>query len=173
MGYEGQCDLFIVNQQEEEAWLEQLKRVCIGSNISAYYNFGKLIGKGNFAKVHIARKKVDEQVYAVKTIEKSKLLDKPKNLEALHKEIQILRLIDHPNVIKLYQVYENEIYVHLILEYLRGGELFQFVQRKGVHSEKDASLALKCLLSALAYNHQRNIIHRDLKPENLILVYGL
>ena len=168
-GYQGQCEFFTGNPGEMEAWLEQLKKVTVCGSISAYYNFGKLIGKGNFAKVHIARKKVDEQMYAVKTIEKSKLLLKPKNLEALQKEIQILRIIDHPNVIKLYEVYENDLYIHLILEYLRGGELFQYIQRKGAHSEKDAALAIKCVLNALAYSHKKGVIHRDLKPENLIL----
>ena len=151
--------------------MEQLKKVCVCSNVSSYYGFGKLIGKGNFARVHIARKKVNDQTFAIKTIEKAKLTDNPKNLISLEKEIQILRKIDHPNVIKLYEVYENDMYIHLILEYLKGGELFQLIQRKGVYSEKDAAIAIKCVLSALAYCHQRNIIHRDLKPENLILVY--
>jgi calcium-dependent protein kinase len=153
--------------------MERFKKVCVCANISIFYGFGKLIGKGNFAKVHIAKKKANEQTYAIKTIEKVKLTENPKNLASLEKEIEILRRVDHPNVIKLYEVYENDLYVHLILEYLKGGELFQLIQKKGIYSEKDASIAIKCLLSALAYCHQRNIIHRDLKPENLILVYNL
>ena len=136
-----------------------------------FYGFGKLIGKGNFAKVHIARRKNDNEVFAVKTIDKNNLLVNEKNLMSLQKEIEVLRKIDHPNVIKLYEVYENELYVHLIIEYLKGGELLQLIQRKGVYSEKDAATAIKCVLSALAYCHERFIIHRDLKPENLILVY--
>eukprot|EP01022_Parablepharisma_sp_SALTPOND_P020272 TRINITY_DN363_c1_g1_i1.p1 TRINITY_DN363_c1_g1~~TRINITY_DN363_c1_g1_i1.p1 ORF type:complete len:402 (+),score=38.29 TRINITY_DN363_c1_g1_i1:3023-4228(+) len=150
--------------------MECLKKASICYNISIYYGFGRLIGKGNFAKVHIARRKSNDDVFAVKTIEKVKLVDNPKNLVSLEKEIRILRRINHPNVIKLYEVYENELYVHLILEYLKGGELFQLIQRKGIYSEKDAAIAIECVLSALAYCHERLIIHRDLKPENLILV---
>ncbi len=170
-GYQGQCELYAESREEQEIWAERLKRICICANISAYYGFGKMIGKGNFAKVHIARKKANEQIYAVKTIEKAKIAENPKNLISLEKEIQVMRRIDHPNVIKMYEVYENELYIHLILEYLRGGELFQLIQLKGIYSEKDAAIAIHCVLSALAYCHDRNIIHRDLKPENLILVY--
>lgn len=171
MGYLGEIELFSETAHNRDQWLKYLKQVCISESISNYYNFGKLIGKGNFAKVHLGIGKVDDKNYAVKSIEKSKLADNPKNLAALHKEIQILRRIDHPNVIKLYEVYENDLFVHLVLEYLKGGELLHQIQHKGVYSEKDAAIAIKCVLSALAYCHVRNIIHRDLKPENLILVY--
>ena len=86
------------------------------------------------------------------------------------KEIEILRQINHPGVIKLYEVYESELYIHLILEYLQGGELLSHLQSKGVYSEKDASALIKCVLEALEYCHARNIVHRDLKPENLIIM---
>ena len=86
------------------------------------------------------------------------------------KEIEILRQINHPGVIKLYEVYESELYIHLILEYLQGGELLSHLQSKGVYSEKDASTLIKCVLEALEYCHARNIVHRDLKPENLIIM---
>lgn len=79
-------------------------------------------------------------------------------------------MINHPGVIKLFEVYENEQFIHLVLEYLKGGELFQMLQKKGQYSEKDASVAIKSILEALNYCHCRNIAHRDLKPENLILV---
>ena len=109
--------------------------------------------------------------YAIKTIEKKKILESPRNMVAVRKEIEILRRIDHPHVIKLYEVYENELYIHLVMEYLKGGELLAHLKDKGVYSEKDASLLIKRVLEALAYCHARNIVHRDLKPENLIIVY--
>jgi len=164
-------DFYTTMKPMRDEWMIKFRKNAVCSNISVYYGFGKLVGKGNFAKVHIARRKIDDKMFAVKTIEKAKLLENSKNLISLQKEIQILRRIDHPNVIKLYEVYENDLYVHLILEFLKGGELFQLIQRKGIYSEKDAAIAIKCVLSALAYCHERNIIHRDLKPENLILVY--
>ncbi len=66
-------------------------------------------------------------------------------------------------------MYESEFYVHLVMEYLNGGELFQQIQTKGFFSEKDASTILRNILSAIAYFHKKNIVHRDLKPENMIL----
>jgi serine/threonine protein kinase len=87
----------------------------------------------------------------------------------LVKEIEILRLLDHPNIIKLIEVYEDETHVHLVLEYLNGGELFEHISRVGTFLEADAINLIKCLLSALSYAHSLGIIHRDLKPENLIM----
>jgi len=92
---------------------------------------------------------------------------------SIQKEIMLLRKMNHPNIIKLYEVYEDEAYVHLVLEYLKGGELFKYLQNKGLYSEKDASLAIRLLLEALDYCHSINIVHRDLKPENLILRYNI
>jgi serine/threonine protein kinase len=84
-------------------------------------------------------------------------------------EIDILRAVDHDHVIKMAEVYESEKYIHLVLEYLEGGELFERIKSKGLYSEKDASAVMKNLLLALDYLHQKGIVHRDLKPENLIL----
>ena len=84
-------------------------------------------------------------------------------------EIHILCLLRHPRVIRLYEVYESLNYVHLVLEYLKGGELFEKIRSKGNYSEADAAKVMKRLLEAVAYCHQKNILHRDLKPENIIL----
>ena len=119
----------------------------------------------------MAERKSDKKKYALKTIDKSKILENPRNMAALGREILILRKISHPNVIKLFEVYENCLYVRLVLEYLEGGELLHHLKSKGLYCEKDAAEAIKCLLEALHYCHSHNIIHRDLKPENLILVY--
>lgn len=80
-----------------------------------------------------------------------------------------MRALDHENIIKLFEVYESEQNVHLILEYLQGGELFQRIKNKGSYSEKDAATALRSILQALDHMHSRGVVHRDLKPENLIL----
>jgi len=81
----------------------------------------------------------------------------------------VLRAVDHENIIKLYEVYESDRYIHLIFEYLEGGELFERIKDKGLYSEKDAMMVMKNFLAALEYIHSRGIVHRDLKPENLIL----
>lgn len=84
-------------------------------------------------------------------------------------EIDVLRSIDHPNVISLHECYETTKYIHLLLPYLSGGELFEKIKSKGLYREGDARPVMKNFVSALEYLHARNIVHRDLKPENLLL----
>ena len=80
-----------------------------------------------------------------------------------------MRKLEHENIIKLYEVYESDNHVYLVLELLHGGELFERIVKKGQYSEKDACILMRNLLSALAYMHGKGLMHRDLKPENLIL----
>ena len=130
-----------------------------------------MLGKGNFAKVHLAQRKSDGRNFAIKTIAKTKIFETPRNTQSVYNEINVLRRMDHPNIIKLFEVYENEMYIHFVIEYLQGGELFQRLQNKGIYSEEDATIAIKHIMEALEYCHKKNIVHRDLKPENLILSY--
>ena len=80
-----------------------------------------------------------------------------------------MRKISHPNIINLYEVYESTKYIHLLLPFLEGGELFKSIKKRGLYKESDAVQVMKKFLSALAYLHENLIVHRDLKPENLIL----
>ena len=84
-------------------------------------------------------------------------------------EIDILRVMNHEYVIRLYEVYESEKYIHLVFDFLEGGELFEKIKSKGLYKEKDAMTLMRNFLHALEYLHSRHIIHRDIKPENLIL----
>lgn len=85
-------------------------------------------------------------------------------------EIQILRQCEHPNIIKLFEVYESDNYIYLVQNVLRGGELFDTIIKIGNFSERNAAKITHQLLSALEYIHSKGIMHRDIKPENLILV---
>lgn len=170
-GYKGSHEFFCRNPLNRENWIKSLSRVCVSLNITENYTFGKMLGKGSFAKVHLAWRKSDNRVFAIKTVEKVKVLKTQKTAQFLHNEIATMRQISHPNVIRQYEVYENDMYVHIVLEYLKGGELLQRLQNKGTYSEKDASVTIKCILEALSYCHSLNVLHRDLKPENLILAY--
>ena len=84
------------------------------------------------------------------------------------KEIEILRMMDHPNVIKLYEVYEDSRRYYLVSELLTGGELFDRISRKKTFSECDAALIMKQILGGISYCHSKNIVHRDIKPQNLL-----
>ncbi len=84
-------------------------------------------------------------------------------------EIRILREAKHPNIISLYEIYEEFDSVHMVMEYMKGGELFEKVVSKGNYSESDAAMLMKRLMGTIVYCHDRRILHRDLKPENILL----
>lgn len=113
----------------------------------------------------------DGKSYAVKKITKSKLT-KEDDL-ALRDEISILRAFDHPNIIKLYEVFDESGYYYLVTEMMRGGELFDRIVTKTFYNEKEARDVCKIVFGALKYCHDHNVAHRDLKPENLLLMVSL
>jgi len=170
VGYKGSFRFYTEEIAQYTQWIEVLKCVCILQNISHEYTFGSLIGKGDSAKVHSARRKIDDTKFAIKSIKKRILAKNLRRLNFLNREINIMRSLDHPYIVRLYEVYENEIYIHLVCEYLSGGELFSLLQTKVKFSESVSMQVMKCLLEALSYIHSKGIIHRDIKPENLILV---
>ncbi len=79
-----------------------------------------------------------------------------------------MRKLDHENIIKLHEVYESRNNVHLVLEHLSGGELFERIRQRGQYSEHDASVIMRAILKALVAMHSKKIVHRDLKPENML-----
>lgn len=104
--------------------------------------------------------------FAVKSIMKKKLKDE---LPHLKRELEILQTVDHPNIIKLYETYEDAKYVHLVMEYCTGGDLTErMMEHEGLYAEEEATLLMRKLLSALNHMHSLFICHRDLKPENML-----
>jgi serine/threonine protein kinase len=168
-GSKNAMEFFCLSLLARDNWMERLKKVCILLDVFDQYFFGKVLGRGNFAKVYLCKRKADNKEFAIKTITKEKIMEHSRNVRSVYREIKVLRIAIHPNIIKLYEVYEDDLYIHLVTEYLEGGEMFKRLQSKGVYSEKDASIAIKYILEALDYCHKKNIIHRDLKAENLIL----
>lgn len=134
------------------------------------FTIGKLLGRGNFAKVHLCMRRSDEGMqYALKTMQKSSLTRCKRNITSILTEIDVLRSLDHKNVIQLNETYESTKYIHLLLPYLSGGELFERIKSKGLYRESDARPVMRNFILALEYLHSKNIVHRDLKPENLLL----
>ncbi len=108
----------------------------------------------------------------MKSIDKSRVLPHPHVLRSLEREVTILRQMSHPRILKLFEVYEDELYVHMVLEYLGGGELFKRLDsRCGLCPEDEIRQIARCVLEALEYCHARGIVHRDLKPENIVFEY--
>lgn len=87
----------------------------------------------------------------------------------LETEINILKTMDHPNIVKLYEAYQDKKRYFIVTELCTGGELFDQIIKRPYYSERDAAMIMKQVLSAVSYCHSKNIAHRDLKPENLLL----
>lgn len=130
------------------------------------------LGTGAFSKVVKGAKRMPDGseglAVAIKCISKTSDL-KAEDVSSLQEEVDVLGSIDHPNVIKLYDFFEEKKMYYMVIELMEGGELFERIVKKTFYNEKEARDLIRILLDALAYLHQRNIVHRDLKPENLLL----
>ncbi|XP_032881275.1 serine/threonine-protein kinase MARK1 isoform X4 [Amblyraja radiata] len=149
------------------------------------YRLLKTIGKGNFAKVKLARHVLTGREVAVKIIDKTQL--NPTSLQKLpgspcpglptvdsrvtklFREVRIMKILNHPNIVKLFEVIETEKTLYLIMEYASGGEVFDYLVAHGRMKEKEARAKFRQIVSSVEYCHQRCIVHRDLKAENLLL----
>jgi len=131
-----------------------------------YYVLGDEIGKGGFSIVYQAERKKDQKEFAVKCIKKDMV--EGEDIKLLRREVQIMKKLDHPNILKLFEVYEDDKQFFLVMELVKGKELFDKIVERGMYSERDASNIIFQVVSAVDYLHTNGIAHRDLKPENLL-----
>ena len=135
------------------------------SDLLNEYDILEHLGAGAFGVVQKVRHKASKQIRAMKTIKKNTIYEE-KNL----KEIENLMLLDHPNILKLYEYYYDKKNLYIITDFCEGGELFDKIKdRNGYFSERDAATIIKAVLKAIAYCHSIGLVHRDLKPENILL----
>lgn len=131
------------------------------------YKIGRTLGHGSFGKVKLAKHVVTGLSVAIKIINRSKL--KEEMADKVKREIQIMAMLKHPHICRLYEVIETPTEIFLVLEYVSGGELFDFIVTRGKLHEEEARRLFQQIMSALAYCHFHGVVHRDLKPENLLL----
>uniref|UniRef100_A0A8C5WV43 non-specific serine/threonine protein kinase n=1 Tax=Laticauda laticaudata TaxID=8630 RepID=A0A8C5WV43_LATLA len=132
-----------------------------------YYEIERTIGKGNFAVVKLATHLVTRVKVAIKIIDKTQLDEE--NLKKIFREVQIMKMLCHPHIIRLYQVMETERMIYLVTEYASGGEIFDHLVAHGRMAEKEARKKFKQIVAAVHFCHCHHIVHRDLKAENLLL----
>lgn len=130
------------------------------------YRYVKRLGKGTFGVVYLAEDRTTQARRAIKVIPKGK---KGSSVSEIKNEIELLRHLDHPNIVQIYECYESESSFCIVTEYCEGGELFDFIIKRRHLTELMAAKIINQVLSAVAYCHTQNVVHRDLKPENLLL----
>ncbi|XP_002157840.2 serine/threonine-protein kinase SIK3 isoform X1 [Hydra vulgaris] len=131
------------------------------------YNVGKSIGKGNFAVVKLAEHTSAKVKVAIKMIDKSQL--DSDNLIKVKREVKIMKLVNHTNIVRLYEVMETDRYLYLVTEYASKGEIFDLLIKSGRMHESEARKVFRQIIAGVEYLHLKRIVHRDLKAENLLL----
>ncbi|KAI3704894.1 hypothetical protein L1987_75123 [Smallanthus sonchifolius] len=139
------------------------------SNLKDGYVLGDQLGWGQFGVIRECSDKLTGEVLACKSISKNRLVT-DEDVRSIKLEIEIMtRLSGHPNVVDLKAVYEEEGYVHLVMELCAGGELFHQLEKQGRFSESEARVLFRDLIKVVRFCHDKGVVHRDLKPENILL----
>jgi serine/threonine protein kinase len=177
--------LYCKSEHERENWLTQLQHAAQVVPIEEDYVIGKELGRGRFSRVCECVHKLTGIRYAVKIIEKATI--EPEEKALLRTEIagdvlsppplpplspshcgSVLKLVNHPNIIKMQGIYESRSHMYIVMEKLVGGELFERIVGRPRFSEDEAAKLIRPLLESVAYLHDLGIVHRDIKPENIL-----
>lgn len=154
------------SREQFEDWYMAL-RYASERIIKDYYAFVKTIGEGHFGKVLLAKDRRTREKFAVKVIKKDSTELRSQTL--IQRELDILRLVNHPNIVRLYDLFDTQDKLYFVLEYMPGGALYEVIASKDIHfSEERASAIIKDILHGLVYLHEKGIVHRDVKPENIL-----
>ena len=166
--YKNEKSYFFDNEADFKIWFEKLNQAIQNKSLFDKYEVKQKIGKGKFGLVKCGLNKETKKPVAIKIMAK-KNMDKS-DLELAKVEIDILKIGQHPNIIKLYDIYENESYIYIIMEYCSGGDLLSYFEYNEYElPETKVCEIIHKLSMAIYYLHSYGIVHRDLKPENILM----
>jgi len=169
-------DFYTQDAKVGAAWAEALKNVCVLLNFHDEYKAIKMIGRGSFAKVYYVESKTNGKPFAVKAFTKESIYasNKANAKPSMLNEIDIMRSLDHDNIIKLYEVYETEKSIYLVLELIQGKSLQDTLKKGWKNSASDIKIInmIRSIIDALAYMAAKGLMHRDLKPDNILVDKG-
>ena len=135
-----------------------------------FYKYGRLIGQGAFGKVNLGLNVLTGRVVAIKSFNK-KNLNSPnnENMRKIIYETNLMKKLNHPNITKILEMFEDEKYILIIMEYINGGNLFSFVKKRRKLTEKISKFLFKQIILGIKHIHSKNIVHRDVKLENILI----
>jgi serine/threonine protein kinase len=142
--------------------------IDIPHTLEARYDLGRVLGEGGYAVVKEGTSKIDRSKVAVKIVNRSKM-DKAHE-DALRYEVNLMKSLDHKNIVRAFDFFEEKESFFVVMELIKGGELFDRIVKKTCYHEGEAQQLARVLLGAIKYLHDQNVVHRDLKPENLLLL---
>lgn len=156
-----------VTAAEREEWIARIQQVANSRKVDNFYHLQDKIGNGRFSSVYLAVELESNLSWAIKVIDKTHLRNSER--EMLRSEIAIMRILNHPNVVQMKEMFEDKSTIYIVMELVAGGELFTRIARKKVFSEYATYHITKQLLTTVKYLHDVGIVHRDIKPENILL----
>ena len=134
-----------------------------------FYLYGRLIGQGAFGKVNIGLNILAGRVVAIKSFNKKELSENGENMKKILYETDLMKKLNHPNITKILEVFEDDDYILISMEYINGGNLFSFVKKRRKLSEKTAKYLFKQIILGIQHIHSHKIVHRDIKLENILI----
>ena len=151
-----------------DEWMAKLKKVALYNDLNSLYTISSVIGEGKFGLIKLGMNKSTGRNVAIKIINKETMSHE--DLELVRTEIEIMKICQHPNIIRLYDIYEDTSSINIVMEYCPGGDLYSYLEsRNFVLSEKRACELIHKLCTAVFYIHSYGVAHRDLKPENILM----
>ena len=159
------CD----NEKQYKEWIQNLKKATGYTNLLDIYEVKQKLGNGKFGLVKLGINKQTKEKVAIKIMNKKKM--DSSDIELMRTEIEILKICQHPNIIRLYDIFENVDYIYIIMEYCPGGDLFSYLEKRKFRiPEERAAIIMNKMCNAVFYFQSYfGVIHRDLKPENILM----